>query len=143
MFEITFKRKVRFMLNVQFEYFNHFILLPSRYVQEHNHNCYELVYFYDGNGETSAENNVYKYHPYTYAVYRPYVMHTETHYDTSSVFDVGFFIDTNCPFQPETGIYDDCEKSVWAFIKKINSEMSLKKSFYNVAVELYGFLIIN
>jgi AraC family transcriptional activator of pobA len=125
------------MLNVQFEYFNHYSLTSSRYVQEHNHNCYELAYYYDGSGETSAEKSIYKYHPYTYAIYRPYVMHTEIHYDTTSVFDIGFTIDSNCPFQLETGLYDDSEKSIWNIIKKIRSEMSLKKGFYNVAVELH------
>lgn len=125
------------MLDVQFEYLNHYTLSPKRYVQEHNHNCYELVYYYDGTGETSAEKKVYKYHPYTYAIYRPYVMHTETHYDTSSVFDIGFLIDSGSPFQPQTGIYEDNEKSIWSIVKKIRAEMSQKKGFYNVAVELY------
>ncbi len=132
------EEKGRFlMLNIQFEYFNHFTLTPRRYVQEHNHNCYELAYYYDGNGETSAAKKTYKYHPYTYAIYRPYVMHTETHYNTSSIFDIGFSIDSSCPFQPETGIYEDSEKTIWSLIKKIRSEMGQKKSYYNYSVELF------
>ena len=58
------------------------------------------------------------------------------------MFNIGFFIDSNCPFQPQTGIYEDREKSVWSIIKKIRSEMSQKKGFYNVAVELFSAQIL-
>lgn len=123
---------------VQFEYLYHYIHTSRRFIQEHNHSCYELVYYYDGTGETQIDRNtVYKYQPYTYAIYKPYDLHTETHYDSSSVFCIGFHLESRCPFKLEAGVYEDMEKSVWGIIKKIRSEISLKNDFYNIAVELY------
>ena len=130
---------------VSFEYLSHFYHTKRKFVQSHNHSCYELVYYLDGTGETAINGKlIHRYRPLTYALYKPYDFHTETHETASSVYCLGFYLGPECPFEPESGLYEDADHTVWGLIEKLSEEIAQKRDHYNIAAELYtGELLLN
>lgn len=126
------------MFTIRFEYLSRFVHTTRRYVKEHNHGCYELVYYLDGQGETCVnQETVYPYGPGTYMIYNPYDLHTETHSTDSTVYCLGFYLTQDSVFHPQTGIYRDENQSVWRLIDKIFEEIGEKRDLYPVAARLY------
>lgn len=123
-------------MQASFEYISHFHHTTRRYVQRHNHNCYELVYYCEGTGETTINKEpALHYMPDTYVIYKPYDFHTETHDTDSFVYCLGFNVDAKSPLQPQSGLYRDTGHTIRPCMEAISREVNQKASFYNLAAE--------
>ncbi len=112
------------------EYIAQFFHKPNRYIPEHNHACYELVYFRTGTGETVVEKNqTLVYSPGTYAIYPPFSYHTESHRSDTHVLCLGFRLDNDSKIVPEPGIYADPDSEVYSLIVQIFQEIEKKKPY--------------
>ena len=124
------------MLSAHFEYISHFYHTNRKYISKHNHSCYELVYYLVGTGETSFDTGKpLFYAPDHYVIYRPYDYHTETHYNDSFVYCIGFNMDSKHPLLPNCGIYHDMDRTIFPLIEKLSHEVLEKKPFYDFAAE--------
>lgn len=121
-----------------FLYFQYFKDSNDRYVPDHSHKHHELVYYYDGEGETNVDYKTkYYYKPKHYCIYRAQEMHNEIHYNKSFVYCIGFFLETTGDIEINSGIFSDNENEIWDIIRKIYIEISEKKQLYSNMVQIY------
>lgn len=121
-----------------FSYISHFFHTTRRYIRRHNHNCFELVYYKEGRGNTVInKDSPLCYRENTYVIYRPYDFHTETHDTDSFVYCLGFSMDSGSPLCPKSGLYTDAGGTILAHIEAMSQEVNQKAAFHDLATELY------
>lgn len=75
------------------------------YMYMHQHACYELVYYLNGDGTTTLNGRSYSFHPGTFTIIPPATMHDERHSGTSDVIFIGFHMPPE--YLLTSGIYQD------------------------------------
>lgn len=88
------------------------------YVQPHNHNYHELVYYPKGNGETTVGGNEYSFSGSRFAVIPPFVEHNEYHTADGEVICLEFDTDAEL----SAGISKDGSEKIFKILKNILKE---------------------
>ena len=63
---------------------------PGERVPDQFHTCYELVYYFDGDGSTTIGGQTHALRPNTFSLIRPKAVHSELHAGPSEVLFIGF-----------------------------------------------------
>jgi len=89
----------------------------------HSHQCYELVYYLRGKGQTALGKTEYAYQPGQFAIIKPHTVHNERHHEVTEVMFAGFSC-LEARSRLSEGIFSDLPgKPVLALLKRIAVEM--------------------
>lgn len=122
------------LANIEFNFpFTH---NPNTEVLPHEHNCYELVYYFEGSGTSNIGSEIIKFGLNSFSVYSPNTSHNEFHSEKTSVFCIGFSISPYCNIKIKTNNYPDDDKSICSIIEKIVQETILHQPHYIDIVNL-------
>ncbi|MCX7615197.1 MAG: helix-turn-helix domain-containing protein [Clostridiales bacterium] len=102
---------------------------------QHNHPCYELVYYISGTGEVTIENRSYLYTEGTFSVILSNQMHFEVSNTPTEVLYIGFDMSKKMVTLQE-GVFSDVNGMILNYLIEIEEEMKAKKSYYVSAMNL-------
>ncbi|HHW89656.1 MAG TPA: helix-turn-helix transcriptional regulator [Clostridiales bacterium] len=150
------------MINFKYIYINNYKTIVK--VPPHLHNCYELVYFHSGSGESGyvnlesfnyqSENYIkyynnfnisnleFKFSPGTFIIYSPYALHNEIHFDPSKITAIGFTIDKNLEYEFNTKRYNDFDSLIHKYIMDIETEYLNRNFNYIKMIEVLIFQLL-
>lgn len=101
------------------------------HVNNHTHNCYELVYYITGSGKSIIDNMEYEYTPNTFVIIPPKTNHSEIAEEETKIIYIGF----NYNNKPEPIgamlINDTQNHTIYKLLSRLKTEMSSRKTFYN------------
>ncbi len=113
---------------------------PEKYfVQNHLHNCYELVYYLSGSGKTVINNKTYEFFPDTFAVISPHEIHNESADESVNLMFIGFDIGE---YSLKSGLYSDANGVVKDILKKIHVELNERNTHFKYRINLLTELLI-
>ena len=98
-------------------------------VNKHQHPCYEIVFYIDGEGESIINNTAYKFKPNTFTICNPNTFHKEIGYTKVELIYIGFDI-INESVKLDEGIYDNNDFDILGELLEIHKELENKKDFY-------------
>lgn len=123
-------------MHCKFEFLYYCTHMAATYVDLHQHNCYELVYYTRGTGTMNLNGVVYHYQPQSITLTRPNYTHDERHEEETDVIFIGFSYD-DYPISLENGIYNDANKEeILQLLLQMKQEMVEKKPFYEIKLNL-------
>lgn len=115
----------------------------SRYIPPHSHECYELVYYFGGSGESRIGSKFYSFGDDMLAVISPGTVHDERHDSEGDVLFIGFHTDHGALGNMNTIIKDHGNSGIKPLILRMNEEFSGKKQGYSEMLNLMiGELVI-
>lgn len=124
-----------------FIYYEHH---PNDYVMEHMHNCYECVFYLDGKGIVTADNDTYEYEGPTITIVSPGIKHDETNIEFSRLFIILFQLKNENLIKPFTKLKLDKEMAeiFVDLFDKMQDEEKNKKPFYRDMISSYFSLVL-
>jgi AraC-like DNA-binding protein len=123
-------------MNGKLEFFYYRSHEGETYVDFHQHNCFELVYYETGTGAMRLDGQTLPYTPGTLTLTRPNFMHDERHDAETDVIFFGFSFDDS-PFALRNGVYRDSpEGEIGSLMRKMKAELLAKRPFYSARVGL-------
>lgn len=135
-------------MQASFVYFVHFPHRKNDYVISHKHHHYELVYYKNGRGNTTINQETFKYFPNTIALIEPNIMHDEFELENSDVYCLEFKDDNLklksmliYPTESNTSIIKNILKHLQS-IEVLNSQPNVKKEIYDIEVNYIISLIM-
>lgn len=150
------------MINFKYIHINNYKYIAK--IPLHIHNCYEIVYFHSGSGESSflnienyefesgkyikyydsnvSLNSVIKFSPGSFIIYSPFVLHNENHFDASRITAIGFTLDKEDGFTLENKLYNDFDSLIYNFIKQIENEYCNRSFYYTKMIESLIFQML-
>lgn len=87
------------------------------YIMEHSHNCYECVFYLNGKGKITVENEVYNYSGPTISIVGPGKKHDEETEEFSQLYIVLFELDDNTLF--DRNLILQCDESTNNMFRQI------------------------
>ena len=124
-----------------FVYYEHH---SNDYVMQHVHNCYECVFYVEGKGIITADNDVYEYNGPTITIVSPSIKHDEKTLEFSRLFIILFELKNKDAFKPFTSLKlseNDVEVFTNLFFKMQNEEKE-KKHLYQSMMSAYFSLLL-
>lgn len=114
---------------IEFEY----VLIRNyetiRTIPEHAHDCYELVYYIDGEGISGYGKDSFSYGPGTYLLITPNIPHYEKHEKLTKIIAVGFRMN-----EFNENVYSrhflDKNAIIFNYIQEIRKEYKQKQPFF-------------
>lgn len=82
----------------------------NTYIQLHQHECYELVYYFSGSGITNIGSVAYNFKPGTFAVMSPRILHDEQHHADAELLFIGFHCENDSEIRNLNKLFEDDEK---------------------------------
>lgn len=98
----------------------------DRFVKNHSHNYYELVYYVSGNGKTEIGGKTYRFTKNNFVIIPPNTEHNETHFEDGEVL----FIEFSCDRELELCFDKDKTLSVFKPLKELLKEMQTQSFGY-------------
>ena len=123
-------------MDVSLEYVYTFVHSAQSSVETHSHNCYEICYYLQGQGQTCIAGRSCGYYPMKYAVYEPATPHNEVHISPVRVACLAFHFPKTDGIQFKNGLYYDASGSILRKVEQIREEMAQKKPFYSSQIRL-------
>lgn len=96
---------------------------------QHNHPCYELVYYINGTGEVTINNRKHFYSPGTFSLILPTQNHFEVSKTPTEVLYIGFEMSDEIISLTE-GVFFDADKIILSRLLNIEEEMQNKKRYF-------------
>ncbi|MBB6671967.1 helix-turn-helix transcriptional regulator [Cohnella nanjingensis] len=103
----------------------------SRYIPLHSHECYELVYYFGGSGESRIGSRFFAFADNMFAVISPGTIHDERHDLEGDVLFIGFHSDSAALRKIDAVIQDDEDSYLKQLILRMNEEFTGKKHGYS------------
>lgn len=132
-----------FYLNVKsFVYYEHH---PNDYVMEHNHNCFECVFYVKGKGSFTVSNEVYDYDGPTITIVKPGHRHDETTKEFSTLFIVLFELNNSSILKPFNLFrLNETDKQMFLdLFNKMNDEEKERKPYYREMMSSYFSIVLS
>lgn len=113
------------------DFYYHTVREHNKDISFHVHQCYELVYYLNGRGQTTIGNKEYSYVANQFAIIHPQTSHDERHHVKTEVMFTGFsFTEPELKFTE--GIYSDLPgEPVHALMKRMAVEMKQQSAHYH------------
>ncbi|MFC5647940.1 helix-turn-helix domain-containing protein [Paenibacillus solisilvae] len=113
------------------------------YMYMHQHACYELVYYLNGEGTTTVNGRVYSFQPGSFTIIPPATMHDERHTRQSDVIFIGFHAPP--AYSPACGLFEDLKPfPIREKLLQMKQEFTEKQPLYAEKLDLLtGELIID
>lgn len=110
----------------------------------HQHSCFELVYYISGKGSTTINGTDYQYLPNTFTIIPPGTEHDEIRVEETNVLFIGFQMNP-CTINIHSGIYaNPTPNNILSILQKIKKEMLDKKPYFEIKLEsLLAELIVD
>lgn len=105
----------------------------------HSHKCYELVYYFSGQGYCRIENKKYEYQENTCVIIPPEFSHNDVHKTDCNLVCIGFTIE-NQDFPVLQGSFPDLSGKIRASLTDIDAEFKERKTDF---MEIIGNLLKN
>lgn len=105
--------------------------LTNKYIPKHSHECYELIYYFQGQGNTRIGNDEYHFQKNMFALISPQVVHDEKHTSGGDVLFIGFHSNQPALKHLNAVFHDDDDHSIQRLV------MQMKDEFFN---QEYGYL---
>ncbi|MFD2614098.1 helix-turn-helix domain-containing protein [Paenibacillus gansuensis] len=119
---------------MKFEFIFRSIRGKQMYIAHHSHNCFELVYYLEGKGETEIGENTYQFGPGSYCVIRPGTMHDERRTEDTDVIFFGFSCDDHALMLPE-GMFQDEDDLILNLLHVLYEEFSTKRTHQSMMLD--------
>ncbi|REE80961.1 AraC-like DNA-binding protein [Paenibacillus taihuensis] len=117
-------------VNGKLEFFYYSSYEGDTYVDFHNHQCYELVYYAAGLGQMNLNGSLLDYVPGSMTLTRPLYTHDERHDTETEVLFFGFAYD-DYPISLANGLYFDNEsKEMLWLLERMREELLGGKPHY-------------
>jgi len=132
-----------FFCNVKsFVYYEHH---PSDYVMEHNHNCYECVFYTQGKGTVTVSNEVYDYDGPTITIVKPGHKHDETTENFSTLFIILFEINNPNILKPFNifRLNEETKEKLIELFNKMDEEERERKPYYREMMSSYFSIVLS
>ena len=98
-------------------------------VNRHQHPCYEIVFYIDGEGESIINNKTYKFKPNTFTICNPNTFHKEVGYTKVELIYIGFnILNENIKFSDE--IYDNNDYDILNELLEIHKELENRNEYF-------------
>ena len=113
-----------------------------RTIEEHSHQCVELVYYIKGSGNVFVENEKFSFTAGSVMLLLPTIKHKEVQKEMTNMIAVGFTTDSE--ILPDKCVMINDEKStLFDMIQKIRYEFKNKQAYYTECIEnLLGNILI-
>jgi AraC-like DNA-binding protein len=112
------------------EFFYHSVREQNKDIPFHSHQCYELVYYLRGSGQTVMGEREYSFQSSEFAIVRPRTLHDERHHEATEVMFAGFSCAVPVPEIAE-GIYSDLPgQPICCLMKRMAVEMQQQQTYY-------------
>lgn len=98
-------------------------------VNKHQHPCYEIVFYIDGEGESIINDITHKFRPNTFTICNPNTFHKEVGYTKVELIYIGFDI-LNENIKLTDGIYDNDDYDILNELLEIHQELSNQKEYF-------------
>jgi AraC-like DNA-binding protein len=119
---------------MKFEFLFRSVRAKQYYVAHHSHNCHELVYYINGDGQTEIGENMYQFGSGMFCLIRPGTMHDERRTEDTDVIFVGFSCEDDILMLPE-GMFQDLESKIWGILRLLNEEFTAKRTHYSIMLD--------
>lgn len=103
----------------------------SRYIPLHRHECFELVYYFGGAGESRIGSRLFSFADHMFAVISPGTIHDERHDLEGDVLFIGFHSDSPELRQIDAILQDDEDSPLRQLILRMNDEFTGKRHGYS------------
>ncbi len=124
------------MKTLVFEYLYYYSHKDNTSVEEHYHNCYELVYYTEGEGKSSGGGQSYFFKAGDFIIYPPKFPHDEKHFAPVSVHCIGFSADESDINNIPIGLGTDSSRFAINLIEKIKPELRGCRIDYHQMMDL-------
>ena len=105
-----------------------------RTIEEHSHQCFELVYYIKGSGNVFAEDKKYSFNAGKVMLILPREKHKEIQKEMTNMIAIGFTTDSE--FIPNKSVMVSDEKStLFDMFQKIRYEFKNKYMYYEECIE--------
>lgn len=123
------------MFDSKFEFYANFTYENNYFNNNHEHPCYELVYYLKGNGISTTNKIHQKFQPDTFTLIHPKTIHSEQGVKGTEVLYIGFtLLEGEIPL-PD-GLYKAENFPVLQPLLAIKSEMENRKGYYRQMLNL-------
>lgn len=102
-------------------------------VHPHTHKCYELVYYYSGEGYSRISNKKYEYKANSCILIPPDQPHNDVHRTDCNLVCVGFTLEKN-DFSAYCGNFADVQKKISRYLLMIDCEFKEQKTDFMILV---------
>lgn len=123
------------MFDSKFEFYANFTYADNYFNNNHEHPCYELVYYLKGNGITTTNKLRQRFQPDTFTLIHPRTIHSEQGDKDTEVLYIGFtLLEGDIPLSD--GLYKAEDFPVLQPLLAIKSEMENRKGYYKQMLNL-------
>jgi AraC-like DNA-binding protein len=117
-------------MEAKLEFYYHTVREQNEDIYFHAHQCYELVYYLKGRGQTIMGETEYNFQPSEFAIIHPRTLHDEKHNEATEVMFVGFSCADPVPELIE-GLYTDLPgQPICTLMKRMALEMQQQQTYY-------------
>ena len=118
--------------------------LIDYHVDNHTHDCYEIVYYIDGTGVTKIDGKEYDYSDHTFCIIPPNAIHSEWTTSEVNLLYIGFNYDGQLGRLPSGLFQDDEHKTIYDILVKMQSELRDQNLHYDVMLSyMQKLLVVN
>lgn len=118
--------------------------LIDYHVDNHTHDCYEIVYYIDGTGVTKIDGKEYDYSDNTFCIIPPNAIHSEWTTAEVNLLYIGFNYDGQLGRLPSGLFQDDEHKTIYDILVKMQSELRDQNLHYDVMLSyMQKLLVVN
>lgn len=109
---------------------------PNDFVVEHSHHCFECVYYMNGSGTISVEQETYSYNGPTLTIVNPGLLHDEKTNTKSQLYILLFDIDIPNVFKPFNlfKIDEETNQKIKLVFEQMQEEEKEKRPFYQEVI---------
>lgn len=105
-------------------------------VDNHTHDCYEIVYYIRGTGVSKIQDVEYTYSDHTFCIIPPNMTHAEWTTSEVDLMYIGFNYDDNLGVLPSGLLKDDDEGTIYNLLIRIQQELRDQKLHYDLQLSL-------
>lgn len=106
------------------------------YIPPHQHACYEIVYYFHGNGSTQIGSTGHRFKSNHFAVISPHTLHDERHSAESKLVFLGFLSD-KLPLSSVNSVFPDDERQTIAqYMLRMKHEYTVRPDGYSDVLDL-------
>jgi len=118
--------------------------LVDYHVDNHTHDCYEIVYYIDGTGVSKIEEKEYDYSEHTFCIIPPNTTHSEWTISEANLLYIGFNYDGQLGVLPSGLFEDDENDTIYDILVKMQEELRDQSLHYDVMLSfLQRLLVVN
>lgn len=113
----------------------------SFFIPFHTHKCYELVYYFSGNGHCLIDGNRYEYDKNNFIIIPPNATHNDKHESECRLLCIGFTVDNDLGLP--VGKLSDENRNIHNYLKIISTEFKNRdKDYVSIANNCMSNILI-